>query len=88
MKYEFKITDENGNVQSYNVNSSSDDEKNSLNDFIIRALRISEDKRKLPLITQCPNGIEVFPSIKMKFKNYGSPLVGDELEAMAITWRD
>jgi len=36
---------------------------------------------------QCANGIEVFPLLKMKFENYGSPLLGDKLEAMMITWR-
>lgn len=33
-------------------------------------------------------GLEVFPSIKMKFENYGSSLLGDKLEAMHVTWRD
>jgi hypothetical protein len=32
--------------------------------------------------------LEVYPSIKMKFENYGSPILGDKLEAMHITWRD
>ena len=88
MKYEFKITDEAGNVFLYDVSRSSSGEEKSLNDFILDALQISEDKRKLPLKTQCPNGLEVYPSIKMKFENYGSPLLGDKLEAMHITWRD
>lgn len=60
----------------------------SVDDFIKELQSISEDKRKLPLIIQCPNGLEVSPSIKMKFENYGSPLLGDKLEAMLITWRD
>ncbi len=88
MKYEVKITDENGNVRSYNVNRSSSDEKKSLNDFILEAIQISEDKRKLPFMIQCPNDLEVYPSLKMKFENYGSPLLGDKLEAMHVTWRD
>ena len=87
MKYKITITDENGNDHLYNVSRSSSDEENSLNDFIFEALQVSEDKRKLPLITQCPNGLEVYPKLKMKFKNYGSPLLGDELEAMAISWQ-
>ena len=49
---------------------------------------MKEDKRKLPFLTQCPNGLEVYPSIKMKFENYGSALLGDKLEAMHVTWRD
>ena len=88
MEYKVQITDEAGNIRQYNVSRSSSSEDKSLNDFILEALRISEDKRKLPLRTQCPNGLEVYPSIKMKFENYGSPLLGDKLEAMMITWRD
>lgn len=88
MKYKIQITDEAGNVQQHVVSRSSSSEDNSLNDFILEALLISEDKRKLPLKTQCPNGLEVYPSIKMKFENYGSPLLGDKLEAMMISWCD
>lgn len=85
MKYKLTITDENGNEHLYNVSRSSE---KTLNDFILEALQISEDKRELPVKIQCPNGLEVEPTIKMKFENYGSPLLGDKLEAMHITWRD
>jgi len=88
MKLELKITDENGNEHLYNVRRSSSDEPKNLNDFILEALSISEDKRNLPFLTQCPNELEVFPSLKMKFENYGSPMLGDKLEAMMVTWRD
>tara|TARA_R100000900_G_C3275855_1_gene152704 strand:- start:55 stop:321 length:267 start_codon:yes stop_codon:yes gene_type:complete len=88
MKLELKITDEQGNEHLYNVVRSSDGEPKNLNDFILEALSISEDKRQLPFVTQCPNELEVFPSLKMKFENYGSPLLGDKLEAMIVTWRD
>ena len=88
MEYKVQITDEAGNIRQYNVSRSSSSEDKSLNDFILEALQISEDKRKLPLKTQCPNGLEVYPSIKMKFENYGSPLLGDKFEAMPLTWRD
>lgn len=88
MEYKVQITDEAGNIRQYNVSRSSSSEEKSLNDFILEALQISEDKRKLPLKTQFPNGLEVYPSIKMKFENYGSPLLGDKLEAMMITWQD
>ena len=88
MEYKIKVTDENGNEYLYNVSCSSSDEPNNLNDFILRALSISEDKRKLPFLIQCPNGLEVFPSLKMKFENYGSPIFGDKIEAMMVTWRD
>lgn len=62
-------------------------EKMTINKFIKELQSISEDKRELPLFVQCPNGVEVEPKIKMKFENYGSPLLGDKLEAMVITWR-
>lgn len=88
MEYKVQITDEVGNVHQYVISSSSSYEDKSLNDFILEALQVSEDKRKLPLKTQCPNGLEVYPSIKMKFENYGSPILGDKLESMHITWRD
>lgn len=88
MEYKVQITDEAGNISQYNVSRSSSSEDKSLNDFILEALQISEDRRKLPLKTQCPNGLEVYPSIKMKFKNFGSPSLDDRLEAMHITWRD
>lgn len=88
MEYKVQIIDEAGNICQYSVSRSSSSEDKSLNDFILEALQISEDKRKLPLKIQCPNGLEVYPSIKMKFENFGSPLMGDKLEAMHITWRD
>ncbi len=88
MKLEVKITDENGNEYSYNLVRSSSGEPKNLNDFILEALSISEDKRELPFRIQSPNGLEVFPSIKMKFENFGSPLLGDKLESMMVTWAD
>lgn len=88
MKLQLKITDEHGNEHLYNVVRSSSDEPKNLNDFILEALSISEDKRQLPFLIQCPNELEVFPSLKMKFENYGNPLLGDKLEAVMVTWRD
>lgn len=60
----------------------------TINDFIQELQQVSEDKRKLPLIINCPNGLEVEPTIKMKFENHGSPMLGDKLESMVISWRD
>jgi len=37
----------------------------TIDDFIKDLQRISEDKRKLPLVIQCPNGELTSPSIKM-----------------------
>lgn len=59
----------------------------TIDNFIKELQSISADKRKMPLIIQCPNGLEVKPKIKMKFENYGSPLLGDKLVAMMIDWR-
>lgn len=88
MKYEVRITDENGRSHNLNLETSSSMDKNNLNDFILQALRVSEDKRKLPFIIQSPNGVEVYPSIKMKFEGYGSPILDDKIEAMVVTWQD
>jgi len=49
---------------------------------------IRDFKRKLPLVIYCPNGLEVFPSIKMKFKNDIMFSEDSEVEKMVITWRD
>lgn len=87
MQYKLKLTDEAGNTRDYTLTSSGFEEQGNLNDFILEALKVSEDKRELPFIIQSPNGTEVFPSVKMKFENFGSPLLGDKLEAMIVTWR-
>lgn len=61
----------------------------TIDDFIKKLQMISEEKRKLPLIIYCPNGLEVSPKIKMKFSNNSVPGLGDsELESMVITWQD
>jgi hypothetical protein len=60
----------------------------TINDFIKELQQVSEDKKELPLIIYCPNGLEVEPTIKMKFENHGSSILGDKLEAMVITWRN
>lgn len=87
MKYKVQIIDEDGNTHQYIVTRSSSGEKKTLDDFILKALQISEDKRKLPFIIHCPNGLEVYPLIKMKFENYGSFLFEDKLESMVVTWQ-
>ena len=58
----------------------------TVREFIEKLERISEDKKDLPILIVCPNGLEVEPSIKMKFENYGSPLLGDKIEAMVVSW--
>ena len=59
----------------------------TINKFIKELEKISPDKRDIPLVIISPNGTEVAPSIKMKFEKFGSPLLGDKLESMVITWR-
>lgn len=88
MKLQLRITDENGNEQSYNVVRSSSGKPKNSNDFILETLSITECKRQLPFLTQCLNGFEVYLSIKMKFENHNNPTLGDKLEAMMVTWRD
>lgn len=57
----------------------------TINKFIKELQKISPDKRDIPLIIFAPNGTESSPSIKMKFENFGSPILGDKLVAMVIT---
>jgi hypothetical protein len=59
----------------------------TIDDFIKELQRISEDKRKLPLVIQCPNGELTSPSIKMMWDD---PLMMWEKEPdkMFISWRD
>jgi hypothetical protein len=59
----------------------------TIDDFIKELQRISEEKRKLPLVVQCPNGELTSPSIKMM---WDEPLMMFEKEPdkMIITWRD
>lgn len=86
--YSLKLEDEFGNTHEFKIIRSQSGEEKNLNDFILDALQISEDKRELPFKIQCPNGLEVYPSLKMKFNGFGSPLLGDKIEAMHVTWRD
>ena len=59
----------------------------TIDDFIKELQRISEEKRKLPLVIQCPNGELASPSIKMM---WDEPLMMFEKEPdkMIISWRD
>ena len=59
----------------------------TINDFIKELQKISSDKRKLPLVIECPNGLQVYPSIKMIFKE-GTMLTKEaKVEKMIIDWR-
>lgn len=59
----------------------------TIDDFILELQRISENKRKLPLVIQCPNGVLTSPSIKMLWDD--KFVVGSkEPDKMIISWRD
>jgi hypothetical protein len=58
----------------------------TVDDFIKELQLISEDKRKLPILIVCPNGLSVEPSIKMRVKAGTIFTSQVEAEAMVITW--
>lgn len=60
----------------------------TVDDFIKELQSISEDKRKLPVVIVCPNGLSVYPSIKMRIKEGTWMTPQQEVEAMVITWQD
>jgi hypothetical protein len=59
----------------------------TIDDFIKELQRISEEKRKLPLVIQCPNGELTSPSIKMVWDDESQVLVHGP-DKMIITWRN
>lgn len=58
----------------------------TIDDFIKQLQAISEDKRKLPLVIDCPNGLEVYPEIKMRWDNQMDILSGKMPDKMVITY--
>lgn len=61
--------------------------KHTIDTFIKELQSISEDKRKLPLVIDCPNGLQVSPSIKMRWDD-SMELLNKKPDKMVITWRD
>jgi hypothetical protein len=59
----------------------------TIDDFIKELQRISEDKRKLPLVVQCPNGLLTSPSIKMMWDGDIETLQHGP-DKMIISWKD
>lgn len=59
----------------------------TIDDFIKELQRISEEKRKLPLVIDCPNNLEVSPKVKMR---WDKPLemLQKPPDKMVITWYD
>lgn len=60
----------------------------TVNDFIKELQSISDEKRKLPILIVCPNGLSVSPSVKMRIKKGTEFTPEQEVEAMVIAWRD
>lgn len=60
----------------------------TVNDLIRELQSISEEKRKLPVVIVCPNGLSVYPNIKMRIKDGTWMTPQQEVEAMVITWQD
>jgi hypothetical protein len=58
----------------------------TIDDLIKELQSISEEKRKLPLVIDCPNGLEVYPSVKLRWDD---PLSMFEKgpDKMVITWQ-
>ena len=59
----------------------------TIDDFIKELQRISEEKRKLPLVVQCPNGEVTTPSIKMMWDD-PMEMMSKPPDKMIISWRD
>lgn len=57
----------------------------TINDFIKELKRISPDKRKLPLVVDCPNGLQVYPKIKMRWDD-PMEMFNKKPDKMVITW--
>ncbi len=59
----------------------------TINDFIEELRHISPDKRNLPLVTYCPNGLEVEPVIKMEW-NDKYEMLDNPPDKMVVTWNN
>ena len=57
----------------------------TIDKFIKQLQAISEDKRKLPLVIDCPNGLQVEPNIKMRW-NEPLEMLEKKPDKMVITW--
>ncbi len=58
----------------------------TIDKFIKQLQAISEEKRKLPLVIDCPNGLEVEPSIKMRWSE-SLEIFEKAPDKMVITWQ-
>ena len=60
-------------------------EEKTIDSFIKELKRISADKRKLPLVIDCPNGLQVYPKIKMRWNN-PVEMMKKQPDKIVITW--
>ena len=58
----------------------------TVNSFIKRLQSLSDDKRKLPITTICPNGLRVEPQIKIHWKDNSMFTKDAEAEEIVISW--
>ncbi len=61
------------------------DKPKTINDFIKELQRISPDKRDLPLVIACPNGMTVYPKIKILWSD-PLDMFSKQPDKMIITW--
>lgn len=58
----------------------------SIDSFIRELQAISDNKRKLPLVIDCPNGLQVYPEIKMRWNN-ALDMFSKDPDKMVITYQ-
>lgn len=58
----------------------------SVNQFIKELERYDNDKMDIPVYITAPNKLDFAPSVKMIYGGLGSPLIGDQLESILITY--
>lgn len=61
------------------------DKPKTINDFIRELQQISPNKRNLPLVIACPNGMTIYPKIKMLWDNQ-LDMLSKSPDKMIITW--
>lgn len=60
-------------------------EEKTIDSFIKELKRISADKRKLLLVIDCANGLQVYPKIKMRWDE-PMEMMQKPPDKMVITW--
>ena len=86
MKYKVQLTDEAGNVFLYDISRSSCSEK-TLNDFILEALQIPEDKLALCL-QEFAVAVKASIALRKSFEAVVDKKFLKRIEIPAFTWID